>query len=470
VKREPAVKKVLYWCDQCNIPLIGRTCACGADIREIPLLQPHDVRPALTADMGVIRNLLIERFGDIPLPRVVLLNKTGGVDRADLVIAHGDRFGWLTFDPIERKFSLDIAPEALPHILAHATRGIVDLEAEPAVNAHKGRLGGKQFPLTSPVPNGTVIVSYKSRFGTGIVRDGQIRVKELIPIEPQTRPDPGWDEVIEKNRYHLKNLERNAIRTIKKHMTARPCANISFSGGKDSTVVLHLARKAGIEDAFFIDTGLELPETVEFAVSQGVEIIRKGGDFFQEIERSGPPVKDHRWCCNLLKLEPLKRYLTELGPCVTIQGNRWYESWNRADLDETSQNPTNPLQLNVSPIRNWRALEVFLYLWWREVPMNPLYEMGLERVGCYLCPAAHESEYEILRKMHPELTNSWDEFLIGWAEKNGLPDAYHRWGLWRWRVLPPKMREVCRDRGIAVNGDFTLREGFRSKRRADRRP
>lgn len=463
MKREPAVKKVLYWCDQCNVPLIGRTCACGARVREIPLLQPHDLRPALAADTALIRRLLAERFGDdIPLPRVVLLNKTGGVDRADLVIVHGGRLGWLTFDPIARKFSLDIAPEALPHILPHVTRGIVDLEAEPAVNAYKGRIGGKQFPLAAPVPDGTAIVSYKNRFGTGIVRDGQVRVKELVPVEPRSRPDPGWDTVIEKNRYHLKNLERNAVRTIKKHMNDRPCVNVSFSGGKDSTAVLHLARKAGVEKAFFIDTGLELPETVEFAASQGVEIIKKGGDFFQAVEKAGPPGKDHRWCCKLLKLQPLKIYLAGLGPCVTIQGNRWYESRNRSDLDETSQNPANPLQLNVSPIRNWRALEVFLYLWWREAPMNPLYEMGLERVGCYLCPAVLESEYEGLREMHPELTDRWDEFLIRWAEKNGLPDAYHQWGLWRWRALPPKMREVCRDRGIGVNDDFTLREAPKS--------
>jgi len=458
VNREPAVKKVLYWCDQCNVPLIGRTCSCKARAREIELLQPHDVRPALAADTALIRRLLSDRFGDIPLPRVVLLNKTGGADRADLVIVHGDRLGWLTFDPIARKFSLDIAPEALPYILPYATRGIVDLDAEPAVRAHKGRIGGKRFALATGVPDGTVIVAYKNRFGTGVVKDGQVRVKELVSVAPRTRPDPGWDEVIEKNRYHLKNLERNAVRTIKKHMNDRPCANVSFSGGKDSTAVLHLARKAGVEKAFFIDTGIELPETVEFVASQGVEIVRKGGDFFQAVEKAGPPGKDHRWCCKLLKLHPLKIYLADTGPCVTIQGNRWYESWNRADLDETSQNPANPLQLNVSPIRNWRALEVFLYLWWQEVPMNPLYEKGLERIGCYLCPAALESEYEGLREMHPDLTDRWDEFLVRWAEKNGLPDAYHQWGLWRWRALPPKMREVCRERGIAVNEDFTLKE------------
>ena len=454
--REPAVKKILYWCDNCNVPLIGRTCACGAKSREIPLLQPYDVRPALAADMALIRGLLAAQFGDIPLPGVVLLNKTGGTDRADLVIVHGDRFGWLMFDPVTRQFSLDIAPEALPYILPHATRGIVDLEAEHAVNAHKGRIGGKRFPLSTPVPDGTVIVSYKNRFGTGVVKDGQIRVKELVPVEPRTRPDPGWDVVIGKNRYHLKNLERNAVRTIRKHMNDRPCVNVSFSGGKDSTAALHLARKAGVEKAFFIDTGIELPETVEFVASQGVEIIRKGGDFFQAVEKAGPPGKDLRWCCKLLKLHPLKIYLSGVGPCVTIQGNRWYESWNRADLDETSQNPANPLQLNVSPIRNWRALEVFLYLWWRKAPINPLYEKGLERIGCYLCPAALESEYEGLRKMHPELTERWDGFLERWAKKTGMPDAYHQWGLWRWRALPPKMRELCRDRGIPLNDDFTL--------------
>jgi cysteine desulfurase/selenocysteine lyase len=104
-----------------------------------------------------------------------------------------------------------------------------------------------------------------------------------------------------------------------------------------------------------------------------------------------------------------------------VQGNRWYESWNRADLDETSQNPANPLQLNISPIRNWRALEVFLYLWWQKVQINPLYNKGLERIGCFLCPAMLESEYEELRIILPEYARRWDAFLEKWADKKGLP-------------------------------------------------
>jgi cysteine desulfurase/selenocysteine lyase len=455
--REPPVKKILYWCDHCNVPLIGKSCACGAEGRAIPLLQPYDIRPALSADVLRIRRLVQDRFGTVPLARILLLNKTGGADRADLVIMHGQRFGWLTFDPVARVYHLDITPEALPFLIGDAETGIIDLGAHIDIRAEQGRIGGKRFPLKTPAPDGTVIVRFRNRYGTGVVRDGHIRVKEIVPAEPRIPPDPGWDLAIERNRYHLKNLERNAIRTIRHHIHDRPCANVSFSGGKDSTAVLHLARKAGVKLAFFLDTGIEFPETVEFVQSQGVDIVRKAGDFWQAVEKAGPPGKDHRWCCKLLKLHPLKLYLAETGPCVTMQGNRWYESWNRADLDEASQNPANPLQLNISPIRNWRALEVFLYLWWQKAAINPLYEQGIERIGCYLCPAMLESEYEELRLLHPGYARRWDAFIESWAEKKGLPDVYRRWGLWRWRALPPKMRELCRSKGIGVNEDFTLR-------------
>ncbi len=455
--REPPVKKILYWCEKCNVPLIARSCACGKEGKKIELLQPYDVRPALAADAALIKNLVQERFGTVPLAKILLLNKTGGVDRADLVIMHGERFGWLTFDPVSRKFSFDIAPEALQYVLSFVKQGIVDLDLQTDARKEQGRIGGKRIPLKIPAAEGTVIVKYKNRFGTGMVKDGSIKVKELITVVPRTPPNPGWDTVIEKNRYHLKNLERNAIRSIKHHIHDRPTANVSFSGGKDSTAILHLARKAGVTKAFFIDTGIEFSETVEFVRSQGVEVIQKAGDFWQAVEKAGPPGKDNRWCCKLLKLHPLKLYLADVGPCVTIQGNRWYESWNRADLEETSQNPANPLQLNVSPIRNWRALEVFLYLWWQKAEINPLYDKGLERIGCYLCPAMLESEYEELRIIHPEYARRWDAFLETWADKKGFPESFCTWGLWRWRALPPKMRELCKSKGIIVNDDYTLR-------------
>jgi len=399
--------------------------------------------------MALLRDLVTARFGEVPLPRILLFNKTGGVDRAELVIAHGERFGWLTFDPVTRRFRFDLSPEALPVVLAHATRGIVDLEtAAPGAVGGGRRIGGKRVPVSTAEPDGTVIVCHGTLAGTGVLREGQLRVRELRPVATHTPPDPGWEVAVDRNRYHLKNLERHAVRAIRQHLHDRPCVNVSFSGGKDSTAVLHLARKAGVTEAFFLDTGIEFPETVAFVEAQGVPVIRKAGDFWAGVAKAGPPAKDHRWCCKMLKLHPLKIHLASTGPCITIQGNRWYESWNRADLDLASQNPANPLQVNLSPIRHWRALEVFLYLWWRELPVNPLYAQGIERIGCYLCPAMLESEHEALRGMHPDLAARWDAFLERWAAEKGLPPEYAGWGLWRWKDLPPKMRELAKLHGV----------------------
>lgn len=448
--RDPPVKKTLYWCDHCDVPLIGKKCGCGMSGRAISLLQPYDVRPALAHDRELITSLVRERFGEVPLPRVMLLNKTGGLDRNELVIIHGERLGWLSFDPVGRQFRFDLASEGLPFILSNVTRGIINLETALSSLGERpsGRIGGKRFRVVTGEPDGTVIVQYRKRFGTGVLKDGYLRVKEVGMVPSQNTQDPRWDLVVERNRYHLKNLERNAVRAIRQHVNDRPRVNVSFSGGKDSTAVLALARKAGVTEAFFIDTGIEFPETVAFVEEQGVEIVRRAGDFWSAVQKAGPPAKDHRWCCKLLKLNPLKLHLADTGPCVTIQGNRWYESWNRADLDITSQNPANPLQLNISPIRNWRALEVYLYLWWQKIPYNPLYDQGLERIGCYLCPAMLESESEQLKQLHPEYASRWNGFLKYWADTRGLPREYGEWGLWRWKDLPPKMRELCQSRGI----------------------
>ncbi|OPX70744.1 MAG: putative cysteine desulfurase 2 [Methanoregulaceae archaeon PtaB.Bin108] len=453
--RDPPVKKTLYWCDHCNVPLVGKHCGCGSIGRAISLLQPYDVRPALAHDRDLLIALIRERFGDIDLPNVILLNKTGGVDRNDLVIIHGERLGWLSFDPVSRKFRFDLSFEGLPYVLPGASRGIVDLKTTIASPGQlpAGRIGGKRLRVMTREADGTVIVKHRKQWGTGTLRDGYLKVKEIGPV-PESHPtDPGWEVVVDRNRYHLKNLERNAIRAIRQHIKDRPRVNVSFSGGKDSTAVLALARKAGVSEAFFIDTGIEFPETVAFVEAQGVEIVRRGGDFWAAVRKAGPPAKDRRWCCKLLKLNPLKLHLAETGPCVTIQGNRWYESWNRADLDITSQNPANPLQLNISPIRNWRALEVYLYLWWQHIPFNLLYELGLERIGCYLCPAMLESESMQLETIHPEYATRWNEFLREWADSRGLPPEYYRWGLWRWKELPPKMKELCRSHGVILRDD-----------------
>lgn len=67
---------------------------------------------------------------------------------------------------------------------------------------------------------------------------------------------------------------------------------VSFSGGKDSTVLLHIVREMYPDiPAVFIDTGLEYPEIREFVKSfDNVEIIHPEKTFFQVVSEYGYPV------------------------------------------------------------------------------------------------------------------------------------------------------------------------------------
>lgn len=66
---------------------------------------------------------------------------------------------------------------------------------------------------------------------------------------------------------------------------------VSFSGGKDSTVLLHIARSIYPDiKAVFVDTGLEYPEVREFVKTfENVDIIRPKMNFRQVIEKYGYP-------------------------------------------------------------------------------------------------------------------------------------------------------------------------------------
>ncbi|MDG6256171.1 MAG: phosphoadenosine phosphosulfate reductase family protein [Methanomicrobiaceae archaeon] len=454
-----SLKRVLFWCPRCNIPLLARQCSCGETGKEIPLLQPYDVRPALDHDRDIIRGLLRERFGTDSLPRIVLFNKTGGTDRTDLIIANGERFGWLSFDPCTRSYSLEVLFEALDYLAPTISTGIIDI-TDTAERMRGRRLGGKRIEVASDIRDGCVILRAGNLWGTGQISGGSVRVRKLGPRAGAAYPDPAWEDAVRQNRRHIKNLERHALRFIRQQTRDHKQVNVSFSGGKDSTVVLELAKRAGIEEAYFINTGLEFPETLEYVRSRGIREVRCTADFWEAVQAKGLPAKDDRWCCEMLKLEPARQWLAPRAPCITVQGNRAYESFARANLPAVAPNPYFPRQVNISPILNWRALEVFLYIWWRDLPCNPLYNDGFERVGCWICPAMLESELERTREIHPDLVSRWEEVLHAWAASRGLDERIISCGIWRWKTPPPKIRELAREHGIKLpdNGMMKIRK------------
>lgn len=83
---------------------------------------------------------------------------------------------------------------------------------------------------------------------------------------------------------------------------------VSFSGGKDSTVLLHLVRELYPEvPAVFVDTGLEYPEVRKFALSQpNVTVLRPELRFDKVIEQYGYPLisKEVSKCIYEARMKP----------------------------------------------------------------------------------------------------------------------------------------------------------------------
>ena len=77
---------------------------------------------------------------------------------------------------------------------------------------------------------------------------------------------------------------------------------LAYSGGKDSDVILQLAKEAGIRyRAIYKNTTIDPPGTIAHVKEMGVEIRRPKENFFQLIAKIGFPNRFSRFCCGVLK-------------------------------------------------------------------------------------------------------------------------------------------------------------------------
>lgn len=86
------------------------------------------------------------------------------------------------------------------------------------------------------------------------------------------------------------NMTKQRIQAWYEHFDG--AVYVSFSGGKDSTVLLHLVREMYSDvPAVFCNTGLEYPEIVKFAKEQSnIEFVRPETSFPRIIDRYGYPI------------------------------------------------------------------------------------------------------------------------------------------------------------------------------------
>ncbi len=262
------------------------------------------------------------------------------------------------------------------------------------------------------------------------------------------------DKFIKANKNRLNFLFNEASDFIKESAKEYPQEQIiiSFSGGKDSTVVADLTTRA-LSNAslvhIFGDTTLEFPLTLDYVERYRLDnpkaIFKKARndeqDFYRVCEDIGPPARMLRWCCTMFKTGPITRTMNRYyRDCnvLTFYGIRKCESISRSKynrIEDSADSIKIQKQKVASPIFLWQDIDIWLYILSENIDFNEAYRLGYDRVGCWCCPNNNERAQFLSQIYMPEQSRKWRGFLIDFAKRIGKPDAeiYIDTGKWKAR-------------------------------------
>ena len=192
---------------------------------------------------------------------------------------------------------------------------------------------------------------------------------------------------------------------------------VSMSGGKDSTALALAMREAEIPCRYvFADTQWEAPETYEYLATLerilGITIDRVrstlGGMVDIARHKAGFPQRTGRWCTVELKVKPLRAYHDAIDDdTVSVVGIRAEESPARAAMSDFEYDERWGGYV-WRPIMGWSITDVLAIHHRHDVPVNPLYQRGHDRVGCYPCINENKSGVARIARHSPDRINEID--------------------------------------------------------------
>lgn len=232
---------------------------------------------------------------------------------------------------------------------------------------------------------------------------------------------------------------------------------VSFSGGKDSTALLHQVRRIYPNvPAVFVDTGLEYPEIRDFVKTiDNVVWLRPKMPFNQVIEQYGypvisketaPKIKEIRitkseklkhkrlygdekgngkipdkWqflinapfkisdrCCHIMKKGPVKKYEKETGRGAIVGTMAADSRLREGSYLQKGCNSFEGRPMS-TPMAFWLESDVWNYIKKYGIKYSKIYDMGYTRTGCMFCMFGlhldKSNRFEHMKKTHPQIYN-----------------------------------------------------------------
>ena len=222
-------------------------------------------------------------------------------------------------------------------------------------------------------------------------------------------------------------LQRKVDRAVKllQAMVKDDVIEVAYSGGKDSDVILELARMSGIKfRAIYRNTTIDPPGTIAHVREQGVEVLQPKKRFFELIADNGFPNRFMRFCCRYLKEYKV------MDKCV--MGVRKAESTKRAARysEPTECRFYGSKKEHVEaiyPILDWSDDDVVAFIKARGIKIHALYYRAdgtidpKRRLGCMCCPLAFYKKRIEQFKQYPNMVKAY--IRAGQKFRDNHPDA-----------------------------------------------
>ncbi len=257
---------------------------------------------------------------------------------------------------------------------------------------------------------------------------------------------------------HLDALESQSMYIFREAFHNFDKLAMLWSIGKDSNVMLWLARKAFLGHVPFpvvhVDTSYKIPEMITFrdrmAKEWDLDLIV--GQNTKALDAGMSPEKGKITCCSALKTEGLKAILSEhefTGVFAGIrrdeEGTRSKErvfsprgenaEWNFRDQppefwDQFKTEFAPGTHLRIHPLLHWTEIDVWRYIQREDIPVLDLYfakdGKRYRSLGCAPCTAPIESEAATLDEVITELETTRVSERSGRAQDKEAEDAFER--------------------------------------------